>query len=240
MADNKILVIDIETRPALAYIWGAFKENIGHEQVVHPGGIICFAAKWVGSPEVFFYSEWTHGRAEMLREAHRLLEESDAVITYNGDKFDLPKLQGEFLLDGLPPLKPLTSIDALKAVKKNGFLMNRLAFIGPLLRVGGKIKHEGFSLWSKVIDGDEKAQDKMKKYNIQDVALLEKLYLKIRPYIKNHPHMGEKKSECGACGSNRVQSRGFRRTKVYRIQRLQCQSCGSWQDGKREAVKNAD
>lgn len=232
----KLLVLDIETRPATAYVWRTFKENIGYEQVLEPGGMICFAAKWIGDPEVHFYSEWTHGRAEMVRAAHALLSEADAVITYNGDKFDLPKLHGEFLLDGLAPPPPLTSIDVVKHIRKLGFLMNRLAFVGPLLRVGEKVKHEGFELWAKVIAGDEKARGRMQKYNIQDVVLLEKLYQKIRPYIKNHPHLGDEKHECGACGSNRLQSRGYYRTKMFRVQRLQCTKCGSWSTGKREKV----
>jgi len=170
----------------------------------------------------------------MIRAAHELLSEADAVVTYNGDKFDLPKLNGEFVLDGLPPVPPVTSIDVIKTIRKMGFLMTRLAFIGPLLRVGEKVKHEGFDLWAKVIDGDPKAQERMRKYNIKDVVLLEKLYLKIRPFIKNHPHLGKEARECGACGSNNVHSRGYRRTKYFKIQRLQCQSCGGWQDGKRE------
>lgn len=234
--DSKILILDIETKPAVAYVWRTFKENVGYEQVLDPGGMICFAAKWAGEKEVFFSSDWTESRGEMLRKAHALLSEADAVVTYNGDKFDLPKLVGEFVLEGLPPIPPLTSIDVLKQVRKFGFLMNRLAFIGPLLKVGDKVKHEGFDLWAKVMKGDEKARKKMEKYNIQDVNLLEKLYLKIRPYIKNHPHLGKEARQCGACGSNKVQSRGYRRTKYFRVQRLQCQHCGSWQDGKREKI----
>jgi ribonuclease D len=77
----------------------------------------------------------------------------------------------------------------------------------------------------------------MGKYCKQDVKLLEKLYLKVRPFIKNHPHLGKAAHECGACNSNHVQSRGYRRTKYFRIQRLQCQACGQWQDGKREKIK---
>ena len=234
--NRKILVVDVETRPATAYVWRTFKENIGYEQVIDPGGIICWAAKWLDEPELTFRSEWAHGRAEMVRKIHEMLCEADAVITYNGDKFDLPKLNGEFLLDGLPPVPPITSIDVLKTIRKFGFLMNRLAFIGPLLRVGGKVKHEGFELWTKVMNGDEKARAKMEKYNVQDVVLLEKLYKKIRPYIKNHPHLGVDKHECGACGSKKTQSRGYRRTKTFKIQRIQCQKCGAWSDGVRTKV----
>lgn len=233
---TKILVLDIETKPALAYVWKAWDENIGYEQVVEPGGMICWAAKWVGDKEKIFSSEWEDGHDQMVRRLHETIEMADAVVTYNGDKFDLPKIHGEFILAGLNPPAPITSIDVVKHIKKLGFLMNRLAFIGPLLNVGKKVKHEGFDLWAKVINGDPKAQAKMKRYNIQDVVLLERLYKKIKPFIKNHPHLGDKKHECGACGSNHVQSRGYRRTKFFKIQRIQCQTCGSWSEGTRTKV----
>lgn len=234
---TKILILDIETKPAVAYVWRAYDENISPDQVIDGGGLLCFAAKWHGEKDIHFFSEWTNGRAEMVRAAYDLLNEADAVVTYNGDKFDLPKLRGEFILDGLNDTAPVTSIDVLKAVKKLGFLMNRLAYIGPLLRVGQKLKHEGFDLWAKVLQGDEKARDKMQKYNIQDVILLERLYRKVKPFIRNHPHLGDKKHECGACGSNKTQNRGFRRTKHFKIQRIQCQDCGSWSEGTRTKVE---
>src|SRR3546814_14965549 len=122
----------------------------------------------------------------MIRSIHGLLSEADAVVGYNSDKFDLAKLNGEFLLLGLKPVPPLTSIDLLKTVRKMGFIMNRLAYIGPLLRIGAKIKHEGFDLWVRVMAGNEKAQAKIRQYNIQDKVITENLYLKIRPFIKNH------------------------------------------------------
>jgi len=233
---SNILILDIETKPAVAYVWRAYDENISPDQVLDPGGMICFAAKWVGDKEVFFYSDWTHSKTEMLTALHELLSVADAVVTYNGDKFDLPKVHGEFLLEGFKAPPPITSIDVVKTIRKMGFLINKLAFISPLLRVGEKMKHEGFELWAKVIAGDPKARDKMQKYNIQDVIILEKLYHRIKHFIKNHPHMGDKKSECGACGSNNVQKRGFRRTKYFRIQRIQCQDCGSWSEGSREKI----
>lgn len=193
--------------------------------------------KWLGDKETHLYSDWEHGHVEMLIAVHEMMSHADAIVTYNGDKYDLPKLQGEFLLNGLGPTPPCTSIDVLKAVKKFGFFMNRLGFVGPLLSLGSKIEHEGFSLWSKVDNGDETAQKKMAKYCVQDVKLLEKLYLRVRPFIRNHPHMGKVgANECGACGSTHVQSRGTRRTRAYKIQRLQCQDCGSWQDGVRKKV----
>lgn len=236
--DQKVLILDIETKPAAAYVWRAYGEqNIGVEQIIDSGGTICVGAKWLGEKECFLYSDWEHGHEQMLYEIHEMMSYADAIITYNGTRFDLPRLQGEFVLNGFGPTPPCTHIDCLKAVRKFGFFMNKLAYIGPLLVSSGKVKHEGFSLWTKVMAGDEKAQKKMAKYCIQDVRLLEKLYLKIRPFIKDHPHLGKVGANmCGACGSTHVQSRGTRRTRAYKIVRLHCQSCGSWQDGTRKKV----
>lgn len=237
LQDTKILTLDIETRPAKAYVWRAYDENIGVEQIIDGGGTICVGAKWLGEKQTYVYSDWQHGHVQMLAAIHAMISEADAIVTYNGDKFDLPKLQGEFILNGLGPTPPVTSIDTIKAVRKFGFFMNRLAYIGPLLKIGAKIKHEGFGLWKSVMDGDEKAQLRMAKYCGQDVVMTEQLYLKIRPFIKNHPHFGKVgATACGACGSYHVQSRGTRRTRAFTIQRLQCITCGSWQDGKRTKV----
>jgi hypothetical protein len=233
---NKILYIDIEWKPTKAYVWKAWDENIAPEQIIDDGGLLCFCAHWEGSPEYLFFSEWDDGQHGMAQEALELLNEADAVVTYNGDKYDLPKLRGSIILAGLIPPPPPTSIDLIKAVKKFGFIMNRLAYIGPLLEVGAKIKHEGFGLWRSVLEGDEAARKRMQKYCTQDVRLLVNLYKRIKPFIDNHPHLGDNKGECGACGSNHVQSRGFRRTKYFKVQRLQCQDCGSWSTGTRHKV----
>ena len=233
---KRLLILDIEWRPTKAYVWQPWKENITPEKIIEHGGLLCFAAKWLGDREVFFHSDWIDGHHEMLEAAHKLLSEADAVVTYNGDRYDIPKLMGEFVLAGLPAPPPVTSIDLLKAVKKLGLFMNRLAFVGPLMNLGGKIGHEGMALWTAVEAGKPAALKKMQRYNEQDVRLTERLYKKIKPYIRNHPHLGTTKQECGACGSNNVQKRGFRRTKSYLIQRIQCQTCGSWSDGTKSKV----
>lgn len=233
---KNILMLDIEWKPALAYVWRMFDENISPDQLVDEGGLLCFCAHWHGSKEYMFFSEWEDGSQGMAKAALTLLDQADAVVTYNGDRYDIPKLRGTIVLADLTPPATVTSIDLIKVVKKFGFVMNRLAYIGPLLKVGGKMKHEGFRLWRSVMEGDKKAQDRMKKYNIQDVRLLVQLYERVKPFITNHPHLGDEKGACGACGSNHVQSRGYRRTKFFKVQRIQCQDCGSWQEGTRVKI----
>jgi hypothetical protein len=233
----KILVLDIETKPAIAYVWRMFDENISLDQLIEPGDIICVGYQFLEDKTTSFVSEWGDGYEGMLKAIHAAISEADAVVTFNGNRFDLPKLQGAFLKIGLPPVPPITSIDLYKTVKKLGYQSNKLGFVGPFLELGRKIKHEGFELWAKVMDGNVPAQRRMERYCRGDVRLTARLYLKLRPYITNHPHMALTKGhECGACGSKHLQSRGFRRTKSFKIQRLQCQGCGSWQDGVRSKV----
>ena len=100
------------------------------------------------------------------------------------------------------------------------------------LGLGKKAQTGGFDLWKRCLKGDPKAWAKMLKYNKKDVVLLEKIYLKIRPYIKNHPNLGvyidEDRASCVNCGSFRIQYRGYATTKVSKFRRFQCQECGTW------------
>lgn len=236
---KRILHLDVEWKPALAYVWKMWDENISPDQLVDEGGLLCFCAHWHGSREFMFFSEWDDGQQGMAQAALDLLTEADVLVSYNGDKYDIPKLRGTIVLAGLTPPPPVASIDLLKVVKKFGFVMNRLAYIGPLLNAGKKVKHEGFRLWRSVLEGDEKARLRMKRYNIQDVKVLVALYNRVKPFIVNHPHLGDDKGECGNCGSNHVQSRGWRRTKFFKVRRTQCQECGSWSESGRVAIKKS-
>lgn len=236
MVKSKILVLDIEWAPAVVYTFDMWNANFSPEKIIKDGGLLCFCAHWIGSKEFMFMSEWSDGALQMAQALRGLLDTADAVITYNGDKYDLPKIRGHLMLAGVAPFAPPSSIDLIKTVKTLGFAMNRLAYIAPLLGAGEKMKHEGFQLWRSVLEGDELARKKMQKYCVKDVKVTASLYKKILPFIDNHPHMGDNKSACGACGSDHVQLRGFRRTKYFKVQRLQCQRCGSWQTGTREKV----
>ena len=64
-----------------------------------------------------------------------------------------------------------------RSVRKLGFQSGKLAYIGPLLGIGGKVKNEGFELWLKVMAGNEAAQMKhaegfMNRIDISNGAIL--------------------------------------------------------------------
>lgn len=242
MNDNprpKILFLDIETSLILAYTFGIRDQYIDYKAIANDrdGKLIhCVGLKWRGG-KPFVLSEWEHGYSGMIRGVHDALSEADAVCTYNGAKFDLPKLEGQFQLEGLAPPPPPTQIDLYLAARKLGHISNKLDYLAPLLGVGSKVKHPGLEMWIGCFNGDPKWQRKMAQYCKGDVQLTEDVYDKLRPYIRNHPAMGATKAEdCKACGSFQTQHRGFRRTKASIIQRIQCVACGSWQDGRREAA----
>jgi predicted RNA-binding Zn-ribbon protein involved in translation (DUF1610 family) len=72
----------------------------------------------------------------------------------------------------------------------------------------------------------------MRQYNINDVALTEELYERIRPWIPNHPSFAAMTGEhvCPACGSKELESRGkgYSYTQQSSYQRFRCKECGKW------------
>lgn len=232
MTTPKILAVDIETMAGKAYFWNMYDENFSIDQIIEPSRIICLAFKWIGKSEVTFYSEWGDGRPAMLTGIHQALSECDAVVTFNGDKFDLPRLNGEFIKVGLPPIPPLTSIDLRKTTKKLGLQSGKLDYVVQYYEIGKKIEHEGFPLWRKVDEGDEKARAKMMSYNKHDTKLTASLYLFLKPYMTNHPYIHDS-GTCSGCGGDDFQHRGHRYTKTMKIERLLCNECGTWNSGRR-------
>lgn len=229
----KILSLDIETAPALVYTWGLWDQNIGLNQIVEQVRVLCVAAKFLDEKKVHFFSEWGDGHQGMLQKIHDLMSEADVIMTWNGDRFDIPHLHREFLEAGMEPPTPSKSIDLMKVVKREfKFMSNKLENISNRLALEGKIKHSGFDLWTSVMGGDVKAQKKMEVYNKRDVTLLEDVHDIIHPWIRLYPpvslHEGNGPLACPKCGGTKSQRRGYYYTQVSRFVQLQCQDCKSY------------
>jgi hypothetical protein len=229
----KKLTIDIETSPNLAYVWGLWDQNVGLNQIESVGSVICFAAKWHGSKKVMYYSDHHHGHDTMVKEAWALMSEADALIHYNGKAFDVKHLQREFLLAGLGPAAPHIDIDLLSVARRQfKFPSNKLQHVSEALGLGGKLQHTGFDLWRDCMMGDDKAWSLMKKYNIQDVQLTEKLYDRLLPWIPNHPNEAlfmQDPDACPQCGNKgTLLSNGVRANRTMTYRRFFCTSCGAW------------
>lgn len=238
MGEPKILTIDIETFPNLAYVWGLFKQNIYIDQVAASHEVCGFAAKWHDSDEVQWFSNHHDGHRKTVQAARRLLDQADVVVHYNGKSFDIPHLQREIALAGIPRPSPFKQVDLLETVKKQfRFASNKLDFVVQEFGLGKKVEHEGFPLWVKCMAGDQQAWEDMRDYCKHDVVLEEKLYDHLLPWIDNHPHRGlyvdSADPMCSRCGSTKLQRRGVSYTALSAFQRYQCQGCGGWSRGAR-------
>ena len=236
MSQPKILMLDIETAPLTAYLWDIYKPHVSVDQIITPTSVLCFAAKWYGDPQMMYH--WSDKQTgpqfnKMIKAAHKLLCDADALVHYNGVFFDVPRLNQEFIKLGLPPPPPIAQIDLLKVVRqKFGLVSNKLAFVGPYLKIGEKVKNAGWDLWKGCLTGDASSWLDMERYNKQDVLLLEKLYKKLLPWIDGHPNLnlyvpGEK-PVCPNCGSADVQRRGVQVALTYVYARFCCNRCHRW------------
>lgn len=224
----RILTLDIETSPNLAHVWGLWQQNVGLVQLRESTQLLCMAAKWHDSRGVMFL----HGSD--LENIQGLLDQADAVVTWNGDRFDLPHLNREFVEHGLKMPAPYASIDLLKTVRRQfKFPSNKLDYVAGRLLGQKKASHTGHQLWIDCMAGDERAWRLMERYNKQDVRLTEKLYDRLLPWIPNHPSVPLHGVDsdllgCPSCGSSSYQRRGYSYTAQSKFPRFQCTKCGRW------------
>ena len=229
----KILHLDIETSPNMAYVWGMFKQNVALNQLVESGKTICWAAKWHDQKGIMYSGLNTDKEIDMIKKMHKLLCEADVVCHYNGTRFDMPTLNKEFLKFEIEPPSPYQQIDLLRTARKQFRLTsNKLDYVAGYLGVGNKTQHKGMDLWTGCMAGNKKDWKVMEKYNKQDVVLLEKVYNRLLPWIQAHPNpslFNEKlEKQCPKCGGNHLQKRGTYKTTVQVYQRYQCVDCKSW------------
>lgn len=229
----RILPLDIETAPNTAHVWGLWDQTVGLNQLLESGYVMCWAAKWLGEREIMFDSVYSSKPLAMLKRIHALLDEADVVVHYNGRSFDIPTLNKEFVVHGLPPPSPYKQVDLLQVVKRQfRFPSNKLDYVAQKLNVGRKVKHEGHEMWIKCMARDPKAWAAMEKYNRQDVRVLERLYDRLLPWIGGHPnhalYQNTSNAVCPSCGSTHLQRRGESRTVHAVYARFQCTDCGAW------------
>lgn len=233
----RILVLDIETSPHMAWVWKFWKENVGAKQVLENGTMLSFAAKWLNEAEVFYEDVSGQDELSMMTKLFKLLDEADIVVAHNGDKFDLPHIQGRGLVLGLPPPSPYKTVDTVKVARYEfNFPSNSLEYLSIVLNLktkkDGHKKFPGFELWLGCLANNPEAWAEMKEYNIIDIVVLEELYLRMRPYMRRHPNVGvfddNTDTVCPKCSSNDIHWRGYAHTSVGRYHRFQCNTCGGW------------
>jgi len=239
----RLLTLDIETAPNTGYCWGLWQQNISLSQLIESGYMLCWAAKWTDKRGIFSRSK---GDDDFLTCLHALLNECDAVIHWNGARFDMPWINSEFLRadPSLLPPSPYKQIDLLRTVRSQfKFPSNKLDYVAQALGLGHKTKGMSMDDWKGCMSNDERSWKKMLSYNKRDVSLTEKVYFKLLPWIKNHPNVNlheplqRDSMKCPTCGSDNFIARGDIASGGGVYKRYSCHDCGHWFRGHEQVNK---
>ena len=228
----KRLFFDIETSPYVGYFWSAYPKFIPHDMVLEPMKIICISYKWEGEDKIYRLN-WDNGcDKKLVKDFIEIANKADEIIAHNGDRYDVKVLRTRAVFHRIPMRWKYRTLDTLKKSRSAfKFFSNRLDAIAKDLGVGAKVKHEGFSMWKKCMNGEEKALNEMGTYCDGDIVVLEDVFTVIQNYVKNNTHVGthngKLKCSCPACGSEDVSLLKNNFTALGTIKRLmQCNPCG--------------
>lgn len=248
----KILVLDIET----SYIevkhttFSLFNNDyIPHSAISQDWYIHCVGYKFIGDKTTKVLS--THQNTKRFKKDHTddteimtkfyiVLKTADLVVGHNLDSFDLKKLNTRFIKAGLAPIIMPPSVDTLKVARKYfKFTSNKLDYISAFLIKDNKMKTET-GLWKETFKGDLKATKQMAIYCKQDIAITEKVYLYLRPYMFNHPNLAKitgfnmkKEAACPICTSTSNVLSGHQNLNTGRFQYHRCINCNYRFKGKK-------
>ncbi len=233
----KVLILDIETAPIIASVWGLFDQNVPLGMIEKDWHIMSWSAKWLGEKEIFYMDQRNSKNLEddkkILEGIWKLIDSADVVIGQNSDNFDLKKLNARFLIHGMQPPSSYKKIDTLKIARKNfAMTSNKLEYLSGKLCTKKKSQHKkfsGFDLWKECMKGNKAAWKEMESYNKADVLATEDLYLKFRPWdssLNVNLYHDTEDTVC-SCGSTKFQKNGHAYTSAGKFARYRCADCGA-------------
>lgn len=234
--DPKILIFDLEAAADISAGFQRWNVNISSDHVVQEGHWILSAAwKWLGEDEVYSCAVTPEEAVECndinpVSQLYEAFEKSDIVIAHNSDRYDLPLFKTRLLLNGMDNHRTVKSIDTLKIAKQLKFPSNKLSSIAKYLDIEDT-KHEmNIKDWIACNEGCPSALEKMRKYNAQDVVLLEQVYLRLRSFDSKSSldrFYADDKERCSSCGHDSLTSTGNTvKLGVSEYEEVICNSCG--------------
>lgn len=234
----RLLVLDIETLPLSASVWGLFDQNVGLNQIRDDWAVCAVAGKLVDRPEVAYLDTRDKLSArddlDLIAEVCGWLHNCDAVIGHNLARFDLKKIRARAIQAGLPVFRTPAVIDTLNMAKgAASFTSNKLEYLSKALTrtpKSGHAKYPGFDLWAGIMRNEAAAWDEMRDYNIQDILATEALYKKLRPWAPKLPNLAhyyqDNERRCPRCGSTNLEEIGTTHLAVGEYRQYRCNGCG--------------
>ena len=205
------LYFDLECSPNIGFFWTAgYKLNISTESIIKERAIICICYKWEDEKETHsVYWDSKQNDKKLLIEFIKVANQANELVGHNGDKFDLAWIRTRCLFHRIEMFPTYVTIDTLKVARsKFKFNSNKLNYIAQYLGIGEKI-HTEYNLWKEIVLNKCKvSMDKMIKYCIQDVILLEKVHKELNHHIPAKTHygvvFGQDRGSCPECGSDEL------------------------------------
>ena len=133
---------------------------------------------------------------EVVVKLIEAINSCDVVVTFNGKKFDVKKLNTRALYWGLPPVAIPRHIDLMQDAKRLfKFPSNSMQNISQYLGEDGKINTGGSRLWQRCAEYDnyevcDAALQEMLEYNLQDINATRDLHKRFMGWSKNTPNIG--------------------------------------------------
>lgn len=236
MNGPKVLVIDTETAPIEAYVWGLYDQNISLNQIKRDWSFLACAAKWLNSNKVFYMDtskqKDVRDDKRIVKGLWKLLNEADIIIAHNGDKFDIKKFNSRAAFHHLDPVKHFKTTDTLTETRKVfGNTSNSLEYVSNMFnKKYKKLKHKefpGFELWKAALEKNPRAWKAMKKYCIHDVLSDDEYYKGLQGWIKTQNfavYYDDNITRC-ICGSPNIIKKGFVYIRDGKYQGYQCLDC---------------
>jgi len=250
--EPKTLILDIESSLDILAAYGLGEQYHRPENIIQDWFVICFAWKWLGGKRIYDYSiiddvkRWVNDHSDdysVVKRMHEVLSDCEVMVGHNIANFDWKKFMARVIYHGLPPIDRPLAVDTLKEARKIAkFTSNKMSYLAKHLKIENKLQHSG-DMWLRILQGDAKAVKEAVAYCRGDIVTTEALYLKLRPYMRDLPHMGIHRADgidsCRNCGSDHLQARGSALTKTAKYHRFQCLDCGAWMQGKK-AIKRVN
>lgn len=235
---KKIITLDIESAPRIATLWRPGQQYVGVDQLLTDNAILCAAVKEHGKKAEYLSTAETN--PHNLRDDYALmgwlyekLSTADLIIAHNGLRFDLPVIRERMTSHGYPAFRmPRIHDTYIMYSKVMQGASGKLAWLSQKFSKLPKSSHgqfHGNRLWDAYLEGNPKAWDEMRKYNIRDVEATEQVWEALVPWWTiQRPPIGEPES-CPTCGSEHTHEHSLVTPGQVRTYRMhECDNCGAF------------
>jgi len=211
--------------------------------------VLCWSAKWLDKRKIYRsalpdfrgYKELP-SRTEknidkgVMKELWGMLNECDIAVAHNLKAFDRKKANTRFIINGMPPPSHYDLVDTLTVARTQfKFTSNKLGYLADKLGVDHKLDAGGFDTWDDIEWGRVRAWQKMIRYCDGDIAPLNGIYHKMKPWMPRHPYLSASKTKLSksdttcskkGCKDAGMVKDGIKRVKVGMFQKFRCNGCG--------------